>query len=281
MLYLFNTNTYSMADPLELNHNDYRAFVAFCEGCTGTFAIRSYIDERIKKYKGSNDDMIISLMEKVEERYPDIDYNHDDPNPIYKWEILNFKDGEHPKWIKRPHLMYLYSYLCFLCENQNEVNKIIGIEENGLPVDPDNSFNTEQDKKNLSDLYAHLVKYEFVEKRLETEFLKIFSNEPLKDINAIRWLGKYKNGADMQTLFEVIKHLCSWEYKRVPKQRIFFDKINSCFKRYDGEDLGINNIETNFSRWDKDNATSKILSATGLKSNKYHLIEYLKKFPLK
>lgn len=267
-----------MANQLDLYYNDYDKFIDHCKECPGTFAIKVFIDGKIKKYKNDNDDIITCIMERIERHYPEIDYDLDDDTPFYTLEILNFNsdyEGE-----KDPAVRYLYSYLCFLSESPKEVNKIMGIEENGLPVFPDKSFNTGLDKDRLSDLFRHLYDYGFVEKIEKEKFLKIFSNEPLENIDAIRWLGKTKGGADMQTLFEMIKHLCRWEYINAEKQFIFFSKVNSCFIRPDGKELLIDNIETRYSLWKREDITSKVLRNFNPQNNQHRLIKYLSDFSL-
>lgn len=262
-----------MADHLDLYYNDYDKFIDHCKELPGTFAIKVFIDGKIKKYTKDNDDLITCMKERIEKHYPEIDYDLDEDTPFYTLEILNFNidyEGEND-----PAVRYLYSYLCFLSESPEEVNKIMGIEDNGLPVDPNKSFNTGLDEKRLLDLFTHLVKYEFLERNAQQEFLKIFSNQPLENIDAIRWLGKSTSGADMLTLFEMVKHLCRWEYIHAEKQSVFFSKVNSCFKRPDDRELEIDNIEPRFSKWKKQNLTNKILRAPNFRNKQHLLIIYL------
>ena len=267
-----------MPNPLNFSHQDYDDIIEFCEGCTGTFAIKNYINERIKKFRNDNNDMILQLMEHIEKKHRKISYDPDDANPYYEWEILNFGDNEHPKHIKNPHIEYLYSYLCFLCDHPKTVNKILDVEEHGLPVKEDFSFNTGLNNENLTELCNELVNLSFIEKKSQIFFLKIFTNQPLESIEPVSWLGKYRNGVDMQTLFELIKHLCSWEYKAVRK-KTFFCKIDSCFQRPGNKEFGMNNIETNFSRWNKDKGIDNILRNYNSQDKRHLLFKFLQGFP--
>ena len=118
-----------MADVLDLYAVDYDRFIEHCIECSGTLAIKQFLEGKIKKYLVANEDMIICMMERIEKNYPDSTrYDLEEDFPFYNKEISNFAlDSPNDKTAS---LKYLYSYLCFLNHYDNEIEKIAGLAKN-------------------------------------------------------------------------------------------------------------------------------------------------------
>lgn len=265
-----------MADHFDLYNDDYDKFIDHCKKCSGTFAIKVFVDRNIRKYKNENNDIVTSFMERIEANYSEIDYDLEGETPFYTLEILNFNNDY--KGVKDPAVRYLYSYLCFLSDNPKEINKIMGVTENDIKVDPNKSFYTNLSKSEIDRLFHFLTQNEFVRKKNQTSFHKIFSNQELTDYKPIQWLAMYRNNVDMIAIFELIKGLCDWEYNTPELEKTFFIKIVQCFERSDNTKLVAKSVERSFYRWINVDHTQKILGSKDRTAKKYLLVEHLQSY---
>ena len=177
-----------MADSFDLDFRDYDGFIAHCLECSGTLAIRQYIDEKIKKYLYDNDYMVIGLMERIEAKYPrTAKYDLDSKTPFYRREISNFRlDCPREKFAP---LKFLYSYLCFLSHFDDDVTDILGRKKlQPAAVRSRLSFGVNlKQKKSLLELTKRLnVHVEFIKDREGIDSAEMFVELLLaRDLNAL------------------------------------------------------------------------------------------------
>jgi hypothetical protein len=269
----------NMADGFDLSHDDYKDFIKYCEGSKSGFGIIEHINDLIKKYVKDNSDFVTTLMEHIEIMYPKIENDYEDKDgyeneeAFYRQDILDLKTE--CKGIDRPGLKFLYSYLCSLSSDEKKFRRVSGLKEELLSINTDNSFNTDLDSDYLTTIFEFLNKEKFLEQRFQDAFIAIFTDQPLGEIKPRKWLIRSNKGADLIALFELIKHLCKWEYERVNLKENFFRKVVKCFKRFDETEITVKAVERSYHRWDRHNKTQEILDSKNYSDPRFVLVNYL------
>jgi len=264
-----------MADFMDLSHQDYRNLVQHCKECRSTLEIVTFINTKLKKYYKDNPDFVYKMQEEVEEmKIKEINYFTEDHQLVVERNISNFK-LDTPKE-KNIQLKYLYSYLCYLNDDHEEFDKIIGLEKikKIFTADPLKSFNSCLTEKQLQDLSQKMVEEKIISRRDESMFVKIMSGVSLDEIRPVRWLPTYRNGSYMKFLFEIFKHLCENEYLNPHKTNNFFEKIQKCFVDSNGDNYELSNLRSTFSKR-KEFDTQVILSKKDFHSVIYKFVHYL------
>lgn len=274
-----------MADSFDLSHEEYLRFIHYCKISKSGFGIINFIGQRLREHYKNNPDFIITMMEHVEEACPTVmndfldEEDYINENAFYRKDILNFK--LECKNIKQPQLRFLYSYLCSLSEDEQKFKEIIGIDIEKPKVNAESTFNTSLNQSSLLKIFDFLIKKEFIDKRTTMEsYMAVFNNQPLNDIRPIKWVARATSGADMTSLFELIKHLCSWEYGPTYPKEIFYSKISRCFVRYDNSEMVKSAIRRKWDRWDEFDTTEKLLKSPNKNSKAFDLISFLKELKL-
>lgn len=162
-----------------LTNKEFKEIYDHCRSCKGSYAIKDFIGDIFKEFENSNTNLSLVLMEFIESQYHDLQGRQDLANNKY----LSFKEEqserEELKDIKEPAIEYLYSYLIYLTENnqdylQSKVDTKEGVFKTHLEVkEIEKILNNLEEKGYCKYSSFAAIKWIFFEDKNETNHEKI------------------------------------------------------------------------------------------------------------